>query len=351
MGVPVGMCHRILMATTPDAIPTARKVDFLRRPEVWPTAPERIEVVETHMAWVFLGDRRVYKLKKPVHYAFLDFRTLAARRHTCAEEVRLNRRLAPDIYLGTVPLTVGAAGALALGGRGAVVDWLVCMRRLPSAKLLDRALLRGDLTPAEVEPVARRLARFYADAPREPVSGPAYLARLRGEADRHLQALAAPDLGLPRERLGGLARGLGGAMTLQAAMIEARAPAFLEGHGDLRPEHVCLDPPVIIDCLEFDRNLRLVDPLDEISFLTLECGRLGAGWVGEVFLRATLRATGSDAPPPLLALYRALRACVRAKLSIWHLRDGARRDGEAWRRRALAYLDLAEAHLADAQRC
>lgn len=112
------------------AVSTAEKVAFLRTPAAYPTHPRRVDVIETHMSWVFLAGDRVYKLKKPVHYPFLDFRTLASREFHCREEVRLNRRLAPHVYLGVVPLTQDHGGALALGGGGEVVDWLVEMRRL-----------------------------------------------------------------------------------------------------------------------------------------------------------------------------------------------------------------------------
>jgi aminoglycoside phosphotransferase family enzyme len=117
---------------------------------------------------------------------------------------------------------------------------------------------------------------------------------------------------------------------------------IVEGHGDLRPEHICLTPvPAIIDCLEFSRDLRLLDPADELSFLGLECERLGRPEVGRWFLASYTEVTGDDPPPPLLRFHRTYRALRRAKIAVWHLRDPGVRDHDRWRERALRYLELA----------
>ena len=122
------------VAGDPDA-----RISFVRmliRDEASHTAG----MIETHMSWVYLTDRHAYKLKKPVRYDYLDFSTLEARRQNCEDEIRLNRRLAPDVYLAAIPLTVDAEGGLRLDGTGAVVDWLVKMRRLPADQMMDRAI-------------------------------------------------------------------------------------------------------------------------------------------------------------------------------------------------------------------
>jgi aminoglycoside phosphotransferase family enzyme len=127
-------------------------------------------------------------------------------------------------------------------------------------------------------------------------------------------------------------------------IFEARVGAakVVEGHGDLRPEHICLeDKPVIIDCLEFNRNLRIVDPVSEIMFLRLECERLGAPAVGELIFRTYCERTGDDPPEDLLAFYRTYHAAVRAKVAIWHLQDHAITDVEKWIGRAEQYLEMA----------
>ena len=120
----------------------AEKVAFLSRPDAYPHCVDNVTRRETHMSWVFLAGDRVYKLKKPVRFPYLDFATLERRETACRAEVSLNRRLAPDIYLGTLPLTV-TANVLCIGGTGTVADWLVVMRRLDSRWALDRALREG----------------------------------------------------------------------------------------------------------------------------------------------------------------------------------------------------------------
>ncbi len=141
----------------------AGKVAFLARPQSYAEPTQRVDTIETHMSWVFLTDRHAWKLKKPVRQSYLDFSTEAARRHYCAEEVRLNRRLTDDVYLETVPLTVDADGKLRLGPRGGVVDWLVKMRRLPAERMLDRMIRSGSVQVDDVRRIVGTLCRFYRD--------------------------------------------------------------------------------------------------------------------------------------------------------------------------------------------
>jgi aminoglycoside phosphotransferase family enzyme len=124
-------------------IDISTKVAFLRQSASYPGHPSGVDVIQTHMSWVFLTDRLVYKLKKPVRFEFLDFSTLERRHHDCQEEVRLNRRLAQGVYLGVTPLTVDAAGRLHLNGEGEAADWLVKMQRLPRERMLDHAIATG----------------------------------------------------------------------------------------------------------------------------------------------------------------------------------------------------------------
>ena len=141
----------------------AAKVLFLADPQSYPEATGRVDTIETHMSWVFLTDRHAWKLKKPVRQSHLDFSTEAARRRNCAEELRLNRRLAQDVYLEVVPLTVDADGRLRLGPGGTVVDWLVKMRRLPAERMLDRMIRAGTVHAEDVRRIVGRLCRFYRE--------------------------------------------------------------------------------------------------------------------------------------------------------------------------------------------
>ena len=278
------------------------KVRFLKTGTAYASCPRVVDVKETHMSWVFVAGDHVYKLKKPVHYPFLDFRTLAAREANCREEVRLNRRLAPDVYLGAVALTVDKDGQLAIGGRGKIIDWLVEMRRLPDELMLDQAILRHTIEHDEsrrLDAVADLLSGFYRVSPPVEISPSAYVQQFArehaineavlGDTSFKLDGAQVSDV-VARVRLG----------IEEGAPLKDRVKQnrIVEGHGDLRPQHVCLsDPPVIIDCLEFNRALRLVDPFDELTFFTLECDFLSAAWVGEYILKRCSKGLRRHAYP------------------------------------------------------
>jgi aminoglycoside phosphotransferase family enzyme len=329
----------------PGGVPTRNKVAFLSSPSVYPASVRNVEVKETHMSWVFLAGEVVYKLKKPVKYPFLDFSTLEAREADCREEVRLNRRLAPDIYLGVMPLTREADGVLALDGSGGPVDWLVVMRRLPEEKMLDYALAHGTVTRSQIGAVADLLARFYRLAEPADVTPQQYVAQFAREQEKNRSLLTNERFDLPRATLNAVLSGIEAVTSAEPELLMSRARdgRIVEGHGDLRPEHVCLsDPLVIIDCLEFNRNLRLVDPFDELASLSLECERLGAPWIGDMLIRRCADLLGEAPSPRVLAYYTAYRACLRARLALAHLLEPHPREAEKWLPLARTYLAIAE---------
>lgn len=339
------------MPNTPTCHPDASidgKVAFLRRPDGYPSRPARVEVIETHMSWVFLADELVYKLKKPVRYEFLDFSTLEARRQDCEREVQLNRRLAADVYHGVVPLVMESDGNLALGGEGTVVDWLVKMRRLPAERMLDAAIREHAASPADIRNLSRALTHFYSDATRVDLTPVEYRAAFEKNIQANHAELGKAHYGLPLPQINRVTSALHAFLARHAALLEQRARArkILDAHGDLRPEHICLTPqPRIIDCLEFNRDFRLLDPVDELAYLAMECERLGAGAIGDDILRQYLEASGENVSAALVWFYKAFRACLRAKIAIWHIADHEVRNTEKWRRRAREYLDLAEFHV------
>ena len=238
------------------------------------------------MSWVFLAGDRVYKLKKPVRFPYLDFSTLARREAACRAELRLNRALAPDIYLDVLPL-VDTGDGLSIGGAGAPVDWLVCMKRLDERDMLDRTHRRAACRNCSARS-ARRGARailslgqrrsFFLRRSISPIGSaalPIIGASCSILVSAFLPAWCGASIDAQRRFLEPARRSHRRARFATAASST--------GHGDLRPEHIWLDDKVrIIDCLEFNPRLRAVDPFDEIAFLSLECERLGAAWVGRL---------------------------------------------------------------------
>jgi uncharacterized protein len=319
------------------------KVGSLLRPTTYPEPTGHVEPVQTNMSWVFLTEHFAYKLKKPVKSSFLDYSTVERRKHFCEEEVRLNRRLASSVYLGTIALRWDLAG-MSLGGRGTVIDWLVKMRRLPRERFLDRALLVHAYTDAELTLVAQRLAEFYAHAESVLLTPREYLERIEADVALNGRALTEAAAHLSPEDVRFVQTAQVEALHDCAALFERRVMAgrIIEGHGDLRPEHVWLAPdPQIIDCLEFDLRYRTLDPAEELSFLSVECEFLGGPAVGAMIAQGCFKAM-QDAPPErLLDFYKCYRATLRSKLSIWHLRDPNVREPERWPRQARRYLDIA----------
>lgn len=332
-----------------DSFTLADKVAALKESACYPEPTSAaVQATETHMSWVFLTQAHAYKLKKPVRYDHQDFRSLAARRFYCLEELRLNRRLAPDVYLDVVPLCAATGGALRIGAAGAVVEWLVRMRRLPAEAMLDTLLARRAATPVHMRAVAARLAAFHRAQAPAPLEAAGYRALLVRHIDDDEQELCASLWALPAERLSGLFGRQRALLAAQSGALDARIAAgrVVEGHGDLRPEHVYLGEPLaIIDCLEFSRELRTVDAADEIGYLAMECEMARAPGLAADLVQAWRECSGDAIPDALLHLYQSCRACARARLSIRHLRESRYRGSPRWRRRALRYLALGERHL------
>ena len=245
------------------------------------------ELVETHISRVFLTDEEVWKVKKPVSLGFLDFSTPEKRRSACEAEVRLNRRLAPDLYLGVVPVTVDYGGRHQLGGSGQPVDWAVHMKRLPDENRADMRLAAGGLTSTDLERVAERVASFHETALVSEETAAygttsAIARNVQENFDQTRATISAYLTGAEADEI----------ETWQMTFLEERAELFEErirsghvrdGHGDLRIEHIYLDedPPVtILDCIEFNERLRFADVCSDVAFLSMDLA-----WHGRVDLQ------------------------------------------------------------------
>ena len=337
------------MTSTPAAPPTTE--DKLRFLAAHAGPGEPVECIETHMSWVFLVGDRVLKLKKPVRTTVLDFSSLAAREFNCREELRLNARLAPGVYLGLLALQWDGRDFALLPDYqphdpSLTADWLVLMRRMPAHRMLSLAIAEGQVGPPDIESLSGVLAPFYRKAAIAPVTPHDYLARFQRELAAHREVLLDPHW-----HLSGASHALdrmGISLLRGGPLLQERAARerIVEGHGDLRPEHVCLlHPPVVIDCLEFNAQLRQVDPFDELAFLALECDVAGAAWVGPQLIHSCSLALGDAPVAPVMQLYTAHRALLRARQAIAHLLDPAPRTPEKWQPLAQRYIERALAAL------
>jgi aminoglycoside phosphotransferase family enzyme/adenylate kinase family enzyme len=286
----------------------------LAQPAMYGGGP--VAVHETHASWVFVAGERAYKVKKPVTLAFLDYGTLARRLAACREEVRVNRELAPDVYVG-VRAIVRTAGGFALADEHAAgaVEYAVEMRSFDEAETLAGLIAAGTLTRERVRAVARRLAAFHRAAPVVDGGGPRevldmWLANVRELADVSRALAWRVDL----------MEGFGTAfVAAHEGEIERRGLAGLvrDGHGDLRCEHVLAREPVrVVDRVEFDPALRRTDVACDLAFLTMDLEALGQRWAADELVGA-YRSEGVDpGSEALRSFYAAHRALVRAKVAL-----------------------------------
>jgi len=296
-------------------------MDALSLPAAYPHPVGAVEVRQTHISVVFLAGLYAYKVKKPVDLGFLDFSTLEKRFHFCNEEVRLNRRLAPHVYLGVVPVVRTGKG-LRFEGEGEVVEWAVKMLRLPDEATLEERLGRSEVGVELVESLARRIASFHRGA--EANERIAAFGRSEGVARIVLDIFAeagaqvgttvsgpvfARAKALAEEALGRL-----------RPLIEARAGRGQprDCHGDLHLDHVYYfpdkQPPadlVIIDCIEFNERFRYIDPVADMAFPAMDLAFHGRRDLARSFAGAYFQDSGDEEGRALLPLYTAYRATVR----------------------------------------
>ncbi len=295
----------------------------LARPSAFPApAPRNVEVRETHASCVFLGDRDVYKVKKPVDFGFLDFRTCDQRKVACDAEVALNARLAPGVYLGVVPVVCRVDGLLAFGGEGTFVDWAVHMRRLPDEERADNLLASGKLTPETLDAVAERIAAFHAAARCDAQT----LANGRVEL---ISRNVLENFSQTRTTVGEYVR------PSEAREIEAWQLSFLrdnqrrfdariaagrvrDGHGDLRLEHVYVGASggiTILDCIEFNERFRFADVCADVAFLAMDLACHDRVDLAQPYLARYALLSGDYDLYGVVDFYESYRAYVRGKVA------------------------------------
>jgi aminoglycoside phosphotransferase family enzyme/predicted kinase len=299
-------------------------IDSLSDPAAYSHRVAEVEVRHTHISVVFLAGRFVYKIKKPLQMGFLDFRTLSSRRHFCEEEVRLNRRLAPSVYLGVVKVVRTDSG-LRVEGSGEAVEWAVKMERLPDNATLRARLTRGEVGPEQIASLARRIASFHAAAEAgQHISAFGALPVVASNARENFEQ-SAPQVGTTVspavfDRLRSLTEK---ALDQLGPLIEARSARGVprDTHGDLHCEHVYLFPDrpapddvVIIDCIEFNERFRFADPVADMAFLVMDLTFEGRRDLARHFAQAWFAVSGDEEGRALLPFFMAYRAAVRGKV-------------------------------------
>jgi uncharacterized protein len=300
-------------------------IKSLLKQTAYPEPTSQVRLIETHVSFIFLTDQFVYKVKKPVDYGFLNFTTLDRRRFYCEEEVRLNGRLSPELYLGVVELRESAEGA-GFTGQGKVIDYAVKMKRLPEQRMLSHLLERGEVNPEQMAQLGRYIGKFHNNALRgEKIDNFGSISSIRGNWEENFsQAAPFQEETLPAQDLSLLRRWVERFLSANEKLLAKRvAGGFIrECDGDLHVGNICLgDSICIFDCIEFNERFRCIDTASDIAFLLMDLEYAGRRDLCAPFLEAYQRETGDRVPPELLNFYMGYRAFVRGKVQSFLLKE------------------------------
>ena len=316
-------------------------LEELKKPAAYPHPISNPQLIQTHISWVFLTGEYVYKIKKPVKFSFLDFSTREKRKALCAEEVRLNRRLCPDVYLEVVPITMNKHPSF--GGSGFPMDYAVKMRQLPAEKMMSNMLAKGEVNESHIRSIARIIADFHSKI--EVI---------------HDQKYASPemcwnqvyDLCYTREtaeKACGMGEKIDFILKKSEEFIKKNRSLFLERqqkgfirdcHGDLHSGNIFLtEPPIIFDCIEFSRDFRYNDTASEIAFMAMDLDAHGRKDFSQSFISEYVRLSGDSFLHSIINYYLCYRANVRAKIAALTY---AQHPSEEEKKKIEKYLLLAE---------
>ncbi len=329
-------------------MPLARLIEALKNPRAYPHHPKTVRVVQTHISVVFIADELVFKIKKPVNFGFLDFSDLDKRKHFCAEEVRLNARLCPDIYLGVVPITDDGT-SIEIQGKGAVVEYGVKMKRLPEESMMDGLLGRGMVTPDDMTRIASVLTPFYRRAPTgRRIDRYGTIAVIGLNCDENFNQ-TRPYIGktISPQHFQSIKEFTENTFKTKAGLFEERLRGgfIREGHGDLHSRNICLTPQdvYIYDCIEFNERFRMGDVAQDIAFLSMDLDSFRYPALSRFFIDEYVRLSGDTGLVTLIDFYACYHAFSRGKVTSFELGE-EEIDSEEKKRaasRARAYFHLA----------
>jgi hypothetical protein len=331
-----------------------KMVEQLAHAPDWPADESPIEIRQTHISALLLGQKHVLKLKKPVDFGFLDYTTIGKRQQACEAEVRLNRRLCPDTYLG-VDEVKDVGGQIMLSGKnGRVVDYCVRMKRLPEELMLDRLIAKNAVTEKMIDRIADRLSEFHRTALRGPeISrwGSAEEIRRNWEENfTQTEAYVGRTIGAPVYEA--IRSWVDRELKEKKDLFERRVKEgrVIDGHGDVRCESICVTEDVvrIYDCIEFNDRFRCDDAANEAAFLAMDLDARGRPDLGYYFTEAHSKRAGDEELFRLLPFYRCYRAYVRGKVLSFRLdeMEFSETERESAARRAGDYFELARRYSA-----
>jgi len=305
------------------AIPFLPKA--LLNPEIYPDHPRSIKFMETHISLLFLTGNYVYKVKKPVDFGFLDFTSLEKRRFFCEQEVKLNRRLSPNIYLG-VERIIKEGNRILLGGKGEVLEYAVKMKQIPEEFLMDKLLEKKQVTPKMIETVSEKLVQFYFSAEtNDRIKSFARPERLKQDTDENFeQTERYIEVAISREVYEEIKNRTNDFFKTRMEIFNQRITTdrIRDCHGDLRLEHIFWGEEVsIFDCIEFNERFRYTDVAADIAFLAMDLDYHNREDLSEHLIRAYVGESGDLELMEVLNFYKCYRAYVRGKVESFRLDD------------------------------
>ena len=326
-------------------------IERMLNPSFYDHPVTKVECIETHISWIFLAGDFVYKLKKPVNFGFLDFSTLEKRRHFCQEELRLNKRFAPQLYLEVVWIG-GEPDKPKLNGKP-VLDYAVKMKRFPQQQQLDRMLAAGQLTVDHIESFAEKIAEIHRSAPAAEInsgfgSPQAILEPIIQNFTQIRRFLPDPGMAQQVDKLESWSRAT--FTRLEKLFRQRKSQGFIRAcHGDIHLANMAWfdEAPLLFDCIEFSESLRWIDPINDVAFLAMDLDDRGEAALGWRFLNRYLRETGDYSGMVLLNFYKVYRALVRAKVICLRLSqpDLTETERAVDRKLVQSYLELATGYM------
>ncbi|MFP4640764.1 MAG: phosphotransferase [Dehalococcoidia bacterium] len=325
-------------------------IQALLNEETYPEKPERVDLVQTQMSFVFLLGKLVYKIKKPVNFGFLDFSTLEKRHHYCQQEVMLNRRLNPEMYLGVVEISQNGDD-FSMDGSGEIVEYAVKMQQIPLERTLDRLLARDEVTPEMLDRVAQKLVNFHQQSESTPeISKYGDVTAITRNTDENFsQTQQYIGRSLSQQTYNTIKTYTENFLRNEDQLFRHRVEEgrIKDCHGDLHSAHICFGEKVyIFDCIEFNDRFRYSDVASEIAFLAMDLDFHGHPDLGKHFVDAYVKASGDQELLQLLDFYKCYRAYVRGKVESFKLDDPHISDDEKQETLGIAsrYFTLAESY-------
>jgi len=300
-------------------------VEALLKPETYAHHPQKVELVQTQMSFLFLTGDYVYKVKKPVDLGYLDYTTLEKRHFFCRQEIELNKRLCPDVYLEVVPV-VSRQGQIHLGGKGEIMEYAVKMKQLPADRMMDKLLPQDLVTEQMMVRVAEKLAAFHhkARTSRE-ISAYGKLEAIKINTDENFsQTKKYIDVSIPSLKYNRIKAYTDNFVKSNKALFDKRVKdgKIKDCHGDLHAAHVCLTNGICIyDCIEFNDRFRYGDVASEVAFLAMDLDRFQHADLSQAFVNAYVRLSRDKELLQLLNFYKCYRAYVRGKVVSFMLDD------------------------------